>query len=515
MSIRYDSRGITLGLALLVGLAAAVVLGRAVAYGQFEKAAMILTAVFGATMVLGLGRRYWYAIPVTLAIQLPTFQIGARNIDLGELAIVACALIFITRFAFKRERFAIFTLRNTPFLLFVAWVTLVYGLHPIGFAGIGSAMGGARFYLQVYLAFAALIILASQDITEQDIKWVFGLVVLGTFLSLARTLLEYFVLGRVIGVAGMEVETEGYYTWHQALASPALVILMIMFSYWAPSRIFAMSHPWRAALYALCIPAVLLSGKRAGAVQLFAIPAVSAFLRREFRFIVAFAIFLVVGLTVIIYGQGNLFSLPLAGQRALSWLPGDWDPELRHLRGGSDDFRKALRELAWEEIQRDPFISDGFSVDIAETSQQYHMTLMMGTADIRDQVMVYAMGKAWHNTWLGYSADFGIPLAVFQAFIFLVGLVTSYKLFGATKENTWFHMVAAYAFMTVLRDIMASHTSGHSSGDAFSRWWIYGMVFALARQFLDTRQTKTVSVDQARIKDGGSGIEEAGLKQNY
>jgi hypothetical protein len=503
MSYRFDNRGVTLGFALLGGLAAAIVLGRAVAFGQFEKVAAIISLVFGATLVLALGRRYWYAIPVTLALQLPTFQVGARNIDLGELSIMACTLIFITRLAFKREQFAIFTLRNTPFILYIAWVTMVYCLHPIGFAGIGSMMGGARFYLQVYLAFAALVIIASQDITEEDIKWVFWLVIGGSFLSLGRTLLEYFVLGRQIGVAGLEVETEGFYTWHQALASPALVILLMMFSYWAPSKIFTMSHPWRGFLYILCIPAVLLSGKRAATLQLLGFPAISALLRRELRFIVVFAVSIFVGLSVVIYGQGNIFSLPLAGQRALSWLPGDWDPELRQLKGGNDDFRKALREIAWEEIQRDPWISDGFSVDIAQTSQQYHMTVMMGAPDIRDQVMVYAMGKAWHNTWLGYSADFGIPLAVIQAFIFLTGIAVSYRLFYATKEATWFRMVAAYALMTFIRDVLASHTSGHSASDAFSRWWIYGMVFALARQLIDDKKGK-----EGRIQDGASGTQE-------
>ena len=490
MSFRYDTRGITLGLVFLGGLVAAIVLGRAVAFGQFEKVAAIIATVFGCTLVLALGRRYWYAIPVTLALQLPTFQLGSRNIDLGELSIMACSLVFITRLAFKRERLSLFTPLNAAFLCYVGWVTLVYCLHPIGLAGFGSAMGGARFYFQVYLAFAALIIISSQDITEADIKWVFGLIIVGTFLSLGRTLIEYFVLGRQIGVAGLAIETEGYYTWHQELAGPAMNIVMIMFSYWPPSKIFTLSRPWRWFLYLLCIPVVLLSGKRGAVIPLLGLPMVSAILRREYRFITVFGIAVVIGLSTLLIGQGNFFDLPLTAQRALSWLPADWDPQLKYLKGGNDDFRAALREIAWEKIKENPWISDGFSVDIQRTTQEFAMTQMMGAPDIRDQVMIYAMGKAWHNTWLGYAADFGIPLSVIQAFVFLIGIVTSYRVYRATKENTWFHMLAAYAFMFFLRDVAFSHTSGHSALDAFSRWWLYGMVFALARQFLDNKKRR-------------------------
>ena len=480
---------------------AAIVLGRAVAFGEFEKVAAIIAAVFGGTLVLALGRRYWYAIPVTLALQLPTFQLGARNIDLGELSILACSLIFITRLAFKRERLAIITPLNGIFLCYVGWVTLVYCLHPIGLAGFGSEMGGARFYFQVYLALAALIIISSQDITEADIKWVFWLIVLGTFLSLGRTLIEYFVLGRQMGVAGVQIETEGYYTWHQELAGPATTIVLVLFSYWAPSKIFSLSHPWRWLLYVLCIPVVLLSGKRGAVIPLFGFPVISAILRREYRFIAVFGIVVAVALSTLLIGQGNYFDLPLTAQRALSWLPGDWDPGLRHLKGGTDEFRAALREIAWEKIQANPWISDGFSVDIQRTTQEFAMTQMMGTPDVRDQVMIYAMGKAWHNTWLGYAADFGIPLSVIQAFVFLVGIVTSYRVFRATKENTWFHMLAAYALMFFLRDVAFSHTSGHSALDAFGRWWLYGMVFALARQFLhDKKRMPETSNETARLK---------------
>jgi len=489
-----DSR-YALVLMVAIGLIVAVALGTAVAHEEIEKVAAFIFAIALAIMFLMVGNRYWYVIPATLAMELPTFQIGARAVSLSELAIFACAVNYIFRLAFRKERLVSLTSRNLAFACFMAWITMVFFLNPIGFAQGGSALGGGRFYISLYLALASLIIISSQNISELDIKWVFGLITFGAFFSFGRTLFEYFILGHALGDEYSQLDVNGFYTWHQELAGPPLLILLLMFSFWAPSRIFSINHPWRGCVIILCIPFVLFSGKRAAIFQLLAIPSFSAILRKEYRYLAASGIVIGLALFFIISAQGNLISLPPTVQRALSWLPGDWDLELNAYRGGDDDFRAGLRNIAWEKIQQNPWISNGFAVDVQESATQSGQVEMFGARNIEDQVMLYALGHAWHNTWLGYSADFGIPLAVMQACIFLIGLVTAYQLFYATKESTYSHMLAAYAFIFILRDVSLSHTSGHSANDAFSRWWIYGMLFALARQFLAKSNPKCMQFE--------------------
>ena len=493
-----NSRAITMVAAILGGLVAAVMLGRYVAQGDYQKVAVLTSATFVILFVLLIGNRYWYLIPVTVSLSLPTFQLGGRNIDLAELAIAMSTGLFIVRFASKREHLQIFRLRNAPILLYFAWVMLVWALNPVGLAGFGSMTGGGRFYATVLMALAAFLIISNQEIEERDIKWIFGLMLTGLLLDLARNLLEYLVLGRQLGVAGLDIENEGTYTWHQVMAGPVLLLISLLFCRYSPAQVFSIAHPGRFALYLIGFIPVALSGKRAAMMQLFLFPLLSAILYRQYRYVVLFAMMVALGLGGILVGQGNLFHLPLNAQRALSWLPGNWDPELSSLAGGQDEFRKALREIAIEEIRRDPWIGDGFSVDIGAAAGAYYHAMMFGAPDIRDQVMPFAIGKAWHNTWLGYAADFGIPLSIIQVFVLFTGIFCSYTLFRRAEGFVWVRTMALYCFMFFVRDLLLSWTSGHSATDAFTRWWMYGMVFALTDQVARWKRENKVALSNEK-----------------
>ena len=496
-----NSRAVTMVIAMAIGIGAAVLLGRFVAQGDYTKIVLIVGAVFGMLFILLLGERYWYLIPITVGLDLPTFPIGGRNINLSELAIALCAGVYIIRLALKREEMILFRLRNTPILLYMAWVLIVWALHPVGLAGLGSEIGGGRFYSTLLLAFASFVIVSNRSsVTENDIKWIFGFLLFGTLANLGRTLLEYVVLGHSLGIAGVDLDNEGSYTWHQALSGPALLILMLLFSRYAPSQIFSVSHLGRLFLYLGTIVPILLSGKRAAAAQLVFFPLLSAILRRQFHYVFIFGIAAVLGIGGLVIGQGNIFDLPLNAQRALSWLPGEWDRSLSGMKGGQDDFRKALREIAWEQIQKDPLMGDGFRVDINETAGFYYATLQYGAPDIRNQVMPYALGKSWHNTWLGYAADFGIPLSIIYAFLLATGLIVTFRVIRQSQGSVWLNTMAVYCFLFFARDVLTSWTSGHSANDALGRWWMYGIVFAIADQMVRDRRARNQTQAEVRAE---------------
>lgn len=475
-----NSRIITLGAAVVGGIVAALFLGRAVAHGDYSRVAMVIAAIFGMLVVLGLGNRYWYVIPVTLGLNLPTFQLGARNINLAEICIALCTAVFAVRFALKREKLDLFRARAVPIYLFFAWVMLVWALHPVGLAGFGSNIGGGRFYATILLAMASFLIVSNQKVEEKDIRWIFILLLSGAVLNLGRSFLEYAVLGRTLGVVQMDLDTEGTYTWHQALAGPTAIIAMVMVSRFKPSEIISIAHPGRLLGILLCFIPILLSGKRAAVAAFLMYPLVSCVIRRQFQYVAVFGVLAVGGVSVLLLGQGTYFSLPFTAQRALSWLPAQWDSDLQGYRSGQDEFRKSLREIALEEIKDDPWMGDGFRVDIDETAAAYYQQLAFGDfGDMRNQVMPYALGKAWHNTWLGYSADFGIPLAIIQAILMFTAIFMSYKAFRLSEESTWMRTMAIYCLLFFLRDLASSWTSGHSANDAFGRWWMIGMVFAM------------------------------------
>src|SRR6202011_1536629 len=117
-------------------------------------------------------------------------------------------------------------------------------------------------------------------------------------------------------------------------------------------------------------------------------------------------------LFVLTAGQGTWFKLPLQVQRSLSYLPGNWDWEVRQqFQGGIDPFRQELRDLAWKNITAHPIVGQGYAVNARELWVMGRQATNLSEFGI----MVMALGSSWHNTWLGIWADFGLPAIIFWA----------------------------------------------------------------------------------------------------
>ena len=338
------------------------------------------------------------------------------------------------------------------------------------------AIGGGRFYLKIALAFAAYLILSNREYSEKDLRWVFGLIIFGACFTLIYGIVSYLLVGPAINLSTGIVDEE-YYTWHQLLAMPATTVSFIIFARWSPKQVFSIQKILTALIYITCLLLVLISGKRMALITIFLAPLISAILSRQISFIFIALGFATVTLGTLTAGHGQLFSLPLVAQRTISFLPGDWDPEMDQLRGGADEWRAELRQWAGTMIKRDPLIGGGFAVNIQETATADAMAQKGGTIDI--QVARYALGRSWHNRWLGYAADFGIPMSIIQVIIYAWVLFLSYRVFKLDSGRSVLSVFGAYLIIYTLSDLTASWTSGHTALDAFSRWWIYGIIVAL------------------------------------
>lgn len=485
----------------LLGLIMAVFLGSAIGSQDFRLVTIVLGAGIGIATFLILGKHYWMLIPFSLGASFPAVPIGGRSLEFPELAIVGCAVFFALRIASRKEKLQIFRTINIPILLFMAWVGMIFVLNPIGLAMLGSETGGFRFYFKLALAFAAFILMSNREYSERDFRWIIGFLIFGAIFSLVYGFTEFAILGpRVDPTTGMVMEE--FYTWHQLLAAPPLTIVFLMFARWSPRDIFGISRPWLLLVYVLCFGMVLLSGKRMALVAIMMAPLVSIVAYRQFRYLFVGVSLLIGLLTVALVGQGQMFRLPLVAQRTLSWLPGDWDPVLQGMAGGADEWRAQLREYAMMNIHRDPILGRGFAVDITETTSAVAQAKYLTGVDI--QAFSYALGRSWHNRWLGYAADFGIPMSVIQAVIYLWICILSYRLFRGDTRRRLFSVFALYVLICTSRDLVASWTSGHTALDAFDRWWMYGVIVALYLQNFTGRSNAFSVQRNAHPKIAGS-----------
>ena len=461
---------------LLLGLGVAFVLGSAVGNNDFQKVALVLGAGIGIGVFLALGKNYWLLIPLSLGAKFPALPLGGRAVEFPELCIAGCAVFFALRVATRRERLRLLRPMNVPFVLFMIWVAMVFLVHPIGLSMLGANVAGGRFYIKMALAFASFVILCNRTYTEQDISRVLALLVFGAFFGMVYGIYEYTSLGPTVDAA-TGIATDEFYSWHQVLSLPAITIAFLIFSRWSPQQVLGLQRPGILFLFVACFALALLSGKRMGLTAVLLAPIVSSVMFRQYRYITVALIGLAIMMATLVSGQGQWFNLPLVAQRTLSWLPGDWDPELENIRGGADDFRKELRRLAMDNIKADPIVGQGYAMNIGDILTT--MTLQKQVGGIEVVTAGHAISRNWHNIWLGYAADFGIPLSLFQAAIFLVVLFVSNRNFKTFSNRCLMGVFSLYVFMFTVRDLVASHTSGHTALDAFERWWMYGIVVAI------------------------------------
>ena len=158
-------------------------------------------------------------------------------------------------------------------------------------------------------------------------------------------------------------------------------------------------------------------------------------------------------------------------QRTLSYLPGNWDSEIRaQFENGIDPFRKELRELAWEKIKAQPFIGQGYALNLNEA---YGIRQTEGNLN-EFSIRLMALGSQWHNTWLGIWADFGFPQVIFWAIFWLQGIVIGYRVYRKAPDGSPSRTLAMMILIYFIADVLRSWTSGHSALDPFTRWWMYG-----------------------------------------
>lgn len=477
---------------LLLGLGLSIVLGSAVGSSDFQMVAVVFGAGLAATTFVVLGNNYWLLIPFSLGATFPALPIGGRAIDFPELTITACALFYLLRVATRKEKFHVIQSVNIPFLIFIAWVVMIFVLNPIGLAMLGSSIGGGRFYFKLGLAFASFFVLASRTYSQRDMRWVFGLLIFGALFGMMYNIADHFLQGSTIDPRTGMV-SEGAYSWHQVLSWPALTIAFLIFSRWSPREVFGLQRPWVIAAYALCLILVLFSGKRMALLAVLLAPIVSAIMFRQQLYVFIAAGSLILLTAFLAVGQGQWFSLPLVAQRTLSWLPGDWDSEFQYIEGGRDEWRAELRRVALANISRDPIIGRGFTVDISETLTAIGMKAYEGSVEA--QAAAYALGRSWHNRWLGYAADFGIPLSIIQGIIYIVVLLLSASCFKKLGNHDARGVFSLYVFIFTVRDVVASWTSGHSAHDAFERWWMYGILVGIYLQVSQTVGSRQMSRD--------------------
>jgi hypothetical protein len=98
-----------------------------------------------------------------------------------------------------------------------------------------------------------------------------------------------------------------------------------------------------------------------------------------------------------------------------------------------------------------------------------------------------ALGSSWHNTWLGIWADFGFPPVIIWAVFWIQALAIGFWCYKHAPPNTPLRTLTFMLLLWFIVTVCRSWTSGHSAEDAFSSWWMFGILVSLKHTTLRSR----------------------------
>lgn len=468
---------IRLFLVFLAGVAVALYLGVRIGGGDLKWVMGFFVAVAVAGVMVALGPRGWLVLPLAMNLDVKVPVTFGRDFSAGELSSMLLIAHTVIQVALRRQKFEIFRKRHLWVMLYGGWAFMVFILNPTGLLIFGSEVVGGRFYFQIFLAMTNFLIVANAAIEERDAKMFFILL----FAATCATTVVAAITGELAGedlLSQIQGGETPYYTWHQALAGPAGVILKFLFSYYTLEALLSIrgTRWWPVILFAYAL--ALVSGKRMGVAGSLAVPFFAALGRRRWGLGLLLSGLVLGGALFLAVGQGRWFDLPLAAQRSISYLPGDWHPSAA--LGVTDEYRKILREDAIRQILEHPIIGKGFAFSTSE----YWADLVMTRGQIITGIRA---GGSWHTTWLGVAADFGIPAAFIWFMVLLSFTLLAYRSIPQLPEGTFRKALAIYLLITICGKWMSSWTSGHSALDPFGYLWQYAMLLPLARAAADSQ----------------------------
>jgi hypothetical protein len=445
MNIRNISANQIVGwCALLLGLLVAVMIGSAVGSSDMRMVAGVMAAIPVAVIFVKLKTNIWVLLPIGwyLTGRLPWLPVPFTVRDLCFMAVIFFFTLFFATRAFPWKR----KTSTLDYLIYInlAYLAIVFARNPVGFWAMQSSMVGGRPYFEIALAFGAFMILSRVQITDFIAKsfpfffvvpaWCVGMLDVISRLSPPTGYVlnsAYSGVGTGGATAAFQAEAELGTTRMTGLQNAGLSSILALCSKYNPITLISPLYPHRVMMLALAFGAIFLSGFRSALLFAFLAFLLSSILRGRTKDLWAAAGLAVLALVLLISMQGRFLQLPLTMQRALSWLPGDWNTEAVADAEESSRWRFEMWGWAWNDdrILRDRTWGQGFGLSIDDMN-------LMAASLMAGQGGSSLLGGSDREGFMITGAFHSGPLSTIK-YIGVVGLALYYPLMCYMALFAW------------------------------------------------------------------------------
>jgi hypothetical protein len=357
----------------VLGLLVALVLGVLLGSADYWSLSIITLIFIGIGLWFGTGQWFW------LIVIASSFLSGTFPILRGSftpfhiLMALGVAKFFVEDLIMRRNSF---TRVERPLLLAIVGFMGVLTWHGcqdrFGMRFLGSTVWGGRNYVSVYVGLIAFFVVQSTSVKSKLWNKLPYLILavtgfdlfIATITTISPPLIEkIYPFYSAVGTAGItELLTgdEDVAGRIGAFGTFGCLLTMIVLATISVRHLFHPKNLSRLVTLTFASILVLYSGFRSALASWLCAFLLAGFRDIRFRIIAIVPIIaaLLFGLSAI---NSAVIRLPKQIQRPLTFLPGDWDSDMVHDVNGSDDFRRSIWRIWWNEyFPRRPLLGRGF-----------------------------------------------------------------------------------------------------------------------------------------------------------
>jgi hypothetical protein len=202
-------------------------------------------------------------------------------------------------------------------------------------------------------------------------------------------------------------------------------------------------------MFMIGVTAILLAGFRSALMRVFEVFVLASYFRRGIREVMRAAAPGLGVLVALLLLQGRVISLPFAAQRALSFLPGNWDDDAKLQAEGSTQWRVEMWKamLTEDKYIHNKWLGDGFGFTHQQLEIMAAVDMSGSNADQQENLMISGgvhSGPVSSIRYVGY-----VGLALFL--IYLVSLARfSVRLIRRAQGTPFFPMALAVGVPTIV-----------------------------------------------------------------
>ncbi|MEI7957905.1 MAG: hypothetical protein WCI40_02255 [Verrucomicrobiota bacterium] len=436
----------------IIGILLALYLGQSAGVGS-PKIYMVAAGSIALLVALMMRENIWFLIP-SLWCMIGKMVGMPGNFPLRDLVILYAFSVFLGLKALKVVRTKNqYNWLDMVLLFNLAYLLAVFIRNPVGTESMGSDRVGGKPYYEILALVLGYWVIGHVTLTaKQAQKFPIWMTLGDIFNGVAGLLTSHIpalsFIGRFYtGIApasasamgqgeGFSDEREGY------LAVFGNAMGKMLFSLYSPVTCLNPVRYWRWLLLIIALISILKSGFRSELMYFGLFYAMSVYFRHGLGGLGRMALTVVPLLCLVVFSQGRIVDYPIPVQRALSFIPGDWDYQAVEDAEGSTEWRRKLWANVWTSGHKyidDWWFGDGFGM----TRAQFNESLVSDSAE------ALSICGAFHSLPLSAIRTVGyVGLCLFCVLLFC-NAWHSWKLIRRTQGTPFFSIALFMGVPTI------------------------------------------------------------------